>query len=423
MKKYLVILFVITCVSAKAQFDECFHDKTLRIDYYHTGNDTVEYYSIDELIEEPYWGGSKVNMVDTFEYGNYLFKLYDSESNKLIYSRGYSTIFFEWQTTGEAKETWRTFTESVVLPFPKKDARAEFYTRNDTGVFEKKFEYNIDVDNYFIKPRQKMIYPVYDVHITGKPDKKVDIVVLPDGYTKEEMPIFKNDCQEFANHLFSFEPYNKNKDKFNIRCVLAPSIDSGGDIPADSIWKNTVLNSSYYTFNSERYCLTPDFQKVRDLASNVPYDQIYILLNDPKYGGGGIYNFYCLSVNSNEKAAKIFIHEFGHGFAGLGDEYFTSEVAYSDFYKLDVEPWEPNLTTLVDFDKKWQHLLDKEIPVPTPSEELYINKLGVFEGGGYTAKGVYRPSYDDCLMNSFKGDRFCHACQEAIQKMIDFYTE
>jgi len=158
------------------------------------------------------------------------------------------------------------------------------------------------------------------------------------------------------------------------------------------------------------------------MAANAPYDQIYILVNSKKYGGGAIYNYYSVSVNSNSKAAKIFVHEFGHGFAGLGDEYYNSEVAYSDFYPTDVEPWEPNLTTLVDFDRKWKHLLKKKTPVPTPATKKYIKNLGVFEGGGYAAKGVYRPAYD-CLMKTFDGDKFCGACSEAIQKMIDFYSE
>ena len=165
-----------------------------------------------------------------------------------------------------------------------------------------------------------------------------------------------------------------------------------------------------------------DNKSIRDLAANAPYDQIYILANDSKYGGGGIYNFYCLSVNSNSAAAKIFIHEFGHGFAGLGDEYYADEVAYSDFYNTEVEPWEPNLSTLVNFGSKWQELLSDTVPVPTPAEAPYLDILGVFEGGGYSAKGVYRPKYD-CLMNTFKGNEFCGACKRAIQRMIDFYAE
>ena len=421
--KYLISLFLIaTTLIVNAQFEKCFHDKTLRIDYYHSGNNETEFYTFSQLLEEPYWGGSKVNLVDTFNYGKYYFKVFDIKTDSLLYSRGYSTLFGEWQTTDEAKTTSRSLMETVVMPFPKDDVRIEFYSRNKKGIFEKKFEYNVDVDSYFIKPERNLEYPAFDVHISGDPAKKVDIVILPEGYSKNELGLFINDCQKFANLLFSFSPYTENKDKFNIRAVLAASEESGNDIPGDSIWKKTLMNTGFYTFDSERYCMTMDNKSVRDLAANAPYDQIYILVNNKKYGGGAIYNYYSVSVNSNILASKIFVHEFGHGFAGLGDEYYNSPTSYNDFYPLDVEPWEPNITTLVNFDSKWKHLLKKKTPIPTPPKKKYLDKPGVFEGGGYVAKGVYRPAYD-CLMKSFKGDKFCETCIEAIQKMIDFYSK
>ncbi len=421
--KYLISLFlIVSTLIVNAQFEKCFHDKTLRIDYYHSGNNETELYTFRQLLEEPYWGGSKVNLVDTFNYGKYFFKVYDVKNDSLLYSRGYSTLFGEWQTTDEAKTTSRSLIETVVMPFPKNDVRVEFYSRNKKGIFEKKFEYNVNVGSYFIKPERNMEYPAFDVHISGDPAKKVDVVILPEGYSKNELGLFINDCQKFAKLLFSFSPYTENKDKFNIRAVLAASEESGNDIPGDSVWKKTLMNTGFYTFDSERYCMTMDNKSVRDLAANAPYDQIYILVNNKKYGGGAIYNYYSVSVNSNILASKIFVHEFGHGFAGLADEYYNSPTSYNDFYPLDVEPWEPNLTTLIDFDSKWKHLLKKKTPIPTPPKKKYLDKPGVFEGGGYVAKGVYRPAYD-CLMKSFKGDKFCKTCTEAIQKMIDFYSK
>ncbi len=421
--KYLILLFlIVSTLIVNAQFEKYFHNKTLRIDYYHSGNNETEFYTFSQLLEEPYWGGSKVNLVDTFNYGKYYFKVFDIKTDSLLYSRGYSTLFGEWQTTDEAKTTSRSLMETVVMPFPKDDVRVEFYSRNKKGIFEKKFEYNVDVDSYFIKPERNLEYPAFDVHISGDPAKKIDIVILPEGYSKNELGLFINDCQKFANLLFSFSPYTENKDKFNIRAVLAASEESGNDIPGDSVWKKTLMNTRFYTFDSERYCMTMDNKSVRDLAANAPYDQIYILVNNEKYGGGAIYNYYSVSVNSNILASKIFVHEFGHGFAGLGDEYYNSPTSYNDFYPLDVEPWEPNITTLVNFDSKWKHLLKKKTPIPTPPKKKYLDKPGVFEGGGYVAKGVYRPAYD-CLMKSFKGNKFCEACTEAIQKMIDFYSK
>lgn len=422
MFRYILFLPLFIALNSFADFNEVFHPKTLRVDYFHSGDFENESYFLDEVKIEPYWGGSHVNLIDTFYYGKYYFKLYSIKNDSLIYSRGYSSLFGEWQTTEEAKKVNRSFHETVVMPLPKTDARVDFFSRNKSGEFEKVFEYTFRVTDYFISPEKKLEFPSFDVLINGQPQKKVDIVILPEGYTESEMGKFISDCQNFANVLFDFYPYSIYKEHFNIRGILSPSIESGSDVPADSIWRRTIINSSFYTFNSERYCMTYDNKSVRDLAANAPYDQIYILVNSEKYGGGAIYNYYSVSVNSNLLAAKIFVHEFGHGFAGLGDEYYNSEVAYSEFYSLDVEPWEPNLTTLVDFSKKWGHLIDKKVPVPTPAKKKYINKTGVFEGGGYAAKGVYRPA-DDCLMNTFKEDVFCEACTEAIIKMIKYYSE
>lgn len=422
MRTLTLFLSLVLSLSSIADFNQWFQNKTLRIDYYHAGDSENEFYSIDEVKIEPYWGGSFVNLVDTFLYGQYYFKVFDVESDSLIYSRGYGTLFGEWQTTKEAQLTTRSFTETVVCPLPLKNARIDFFSRDKKGIFKKKFEYIYKTSNYFISPERKLSFASFDALVSGPSETSVDIVILPEGYTQEEMGKFISDCQGFAKVLFSFDPYKKHKDKFNIRGILAPSKQTGTDIPADSIWVNTLMNTSFYTFDSERYCMTHDNKSVRDLAANAPYDQIYILVNSKKYGGGAIYNYYSVSVNSNLHAAKIFIHELGHGFAGLGDEYYTSEVAYSDFYPLDVEPWEPNLTTLVNFDKKWKKMLHKKTPVPTPLTDKFLNKTGVFEGGGYAAKGVYRPAVD-CLMNSFAVDHFCEVCEQAIEKMILYHCE
>lgn len=422
MKPLLLSLLLSFSLSLFADFDETFFRKTLRIDYVHTGNHEKDFYSLDEIKIEPYWGGSLVNLVDTFGYGFYFFKVFEKKNDSLIYSRGYSTLFREWQTTDEAQQTTRSFSETVVCPLPKNDCRIVFYSRDSMGQFIERFVYDYRPDDYFISPERKKEYPVFDAYVSGDPAECVDIIVLPEGYQSDELGKFINDCIAFSKTLFNFSPYDRYSDQFNIRGVLAPSLSSGSDIPADSVWSNTQVSTSFYTFDSERYCMTYDNKSVRDLAANAPYDQIYILVNSTKYGGGSIYNHYSVSVNSNRSAAKIFIHEFGHGFAGLGDEYYDSDVAYNEFYPLDIEPWEPNLTTLVDFESKWKHLVDKDTSIPTPATEEYLYKTSVFEGGGYVSKGVYRPA-DDCLMNTFRGDRFCQACQEAIERMILFYTE
>jgi hypothetical protein len=422
MKRSIILMLVLISTTVLGKFNDYFLEKTLRIDYYHAGNHEMEEYYLDEVKIEPFWAGSHVNLIDTFYYGQNYVKVIEPITGTLLYSRGYSTLFGEWQTTDEAKHTRRALTETIVVPLPKNFANVLIYSRNESGELVERYIYNFDPENYFISTERRLEYPSFDVLISGSPQTKIDIVILPEGYDESELGEFIKDCESFSDILFSFEPYSDYKDKFNIRGVLAPSESSGSDIPADSIWRKTLLNTTFYTFDSERYCMTYDNKSVRDLAANAPYDQIYILVNTKKYGGGAIYNYYSVSVNSNLHASKIFVHEFGHGFAGLADEYYNSEVAYSDFYRTDVEPWEPNLTTLINFSKKWQNQIDRNIPIPTPAESKYLNKTGVFEGGGYASKGVYRPAYD-CLMNSFNGDEFCPVCKKAIEQMILFYSE
>lgn len=415
------IVMLLQANSSWAQFDKYFHNKTLRMDYAHSGDNKHEEFYFEELLEEPYWGGSKHNLIDTTFYGNYYLNVYDAASNELIYSRGYCTLFGEWQTTDEASVTRRSCSETVVMPFPKNNARIEICSRNKKGKFEKKFEYTVDVNSYFIKKDRRMQYPTFDVHYTGDPARRVDIVLLPEGYTADEMEQFKADCKLFAEGLFSLSPYKETSNLFNIRAVLAPSEQSGVDIPKENIWKNTILNSSFYTFDSERYVMTYDNKSLRDLSANVPYDFIYIIVNTQKYGGGAIYNHYGISISGNLHAAKVYVHEFGHLFLGLADEYVEVGSSYNDMYPTNVEPWEANITTLVNFDKKWKDMLDKATPIPTPVDPKNIKKLGVYEGGGYVAKGVYRPR-PDCLMNTLSGNDFCPVCTRAIKKQIDFYT-
>ncbi|MFC2102901.1 M64 family metallopeptidase [Bacteroidota bacterium] len=421
--RILFLMFLLSAsVYSQIKFEEFFEDKSLRFDYFHTGNSEDDSYSFDELIEEPFWGGSKVNLIDRFNYGKYSFSVFDIESDKLIYSRTYATLFNEWQTTEEAKHTTKTFSETVVFPYPKKPARVEFYNRDKKNNFVKKYEQIVEPENYFIKMERSKKNSSFDVLVSGKPEFKVDIVILPDGYTTEEMNKFKEDCNRFAGYLFNSSPFRENKDKFNIRGIEAPSEDSGTDIPAEHIWNKTVVDATFYTFDLERYVMTTSNKKLRDLASYAPYDQIYILVNSDKYGGGSIYNHYSVCVSDNINSEFIFIHEFGHGFVSLGDEYYSSDVAYEEFYPLDVEPLDPNLTTLVDFNSKWKDLVEDEIPIPTPEEDKYLDVVGVFEGGGYMTNGIYRPK-QDCTMKSIKIDNFCPVCKRAIQQMIDFYSE
>ena len=235
--------------NAQVKFEDYFMEKTMRFDFYHAGNAQTENFYFDEIIEEPYWAGNKRYLVDDREMGNQMFKVIDKASGKVIYSRGYSTLFSEWQATPEAKTTSKAMPEGVVFPYPKNDVTIEFYSRsNSTGKFSKKFSYDIDVDSYFVRKSRPSLSTI-DIHYTGNPAKRVDIVLIAEGYTEAEKDKFVNACNGFADDFFSYEPYTANKQNFNIRAVWSPSEESGVSIPGEHIWKNTALNAHYYTFH------------------------------------------------------------------------------------------------------------------------------------------------------------------------------
>lgn len=420
----LIVLFLIIFTVntfSQSDFGSFFEDKSLRIDYIHAGNASEDTYFLKELREEPYWGGSLVNLIDTFNLGKYKVELIDKASGKLIYSRHYASLFSEWQTTDEAKKITKAFEESVIAPYPKKPVIVKFYTRDRRNTLHEKYSVEIDPADYFILKDRRMTFDTMKVHYTGDHHKKVDIVILAEGYTEDDMGKFESDCEKFKDYLFNSSPYKERKNDFNIWAVKVLSGEAGTDIPKPGVYRNTALGSSFFTFDVDRYLMTESFFAVKDAASNVPYDQIFILVNSSKYGGGAIYNHYSVCINNNQSEEYIFVHEFGHGFASLADEYYTSEVAYNEFYPLDIEPLEANVTTLVEFDKKWKNMIAEGTPVPTPAGLEYENIVGAFEGGGYAAKGIFRPRMD-CTMKSISVDNFCPVCSKALSDMIDFYA-
>ncbi len=423
MKKSLVFLFALLPMMVWAQFDQYFAESSLRVDYCLTGNNKTTTYSLKELIHEPYWSGSKTNLIDDLEFGNYIVRVYEAGTDHLLFTKGYQNLYGEWTTTTEAQSLTKTFDESVIVPFPKVKIDVVLYYKTWEGELKEGMRLAVSPDDYFIRDYNNLHLPVYDAWIGNKDyTKAVDIVILPEGYTQTDMDKFVKDCDFFVESMFNYAPYDCYRESFNIRGVMAPSVESGCTMPGDHVYKNTAMRFSFWTFDSERYCMSTDNRDIRDLAGQVPYDQIYVLVNTQKYGGGGIYNFYCSSASSNSFSGDVIIHEFGHGFAGLADEYYADETGYDHMYNLAVEPWEPNITSLVDFSNKWGDMLDKKTPVPTPREKKYEQTIGVFEGGGYEPKGMYSP-HMDCLMKTFKGHEFCPVCQRAIERMILYYSK
>ncbi|MFH2094206.1 MAG: M64 family metallopeptidase [Bacteroidota bacterium] len=424
MSRILVLTFCAITIWGHSQdtFSKYFEEGSMRVDFMLAGNNTSEQVFMDQVKKEPYWGGSKVNLVDTLNLGNFRYMVYDSLSGNLLYSRGFCSLFQEWQATPEALKINRSFYETVVFPFPLNTIKLELYKRNRDNSMTLLLEHYICPRNYFIK-EDILKFPVEQIKHSGEPAKSLDIVFLPDGYTKDEMGKFREDVNRFAGYLLKAKPFNGFTDMINIWCVLAPSQDSGTDIPGEGVWKTTILNSSFYTFDTDRYLTTFDIKSVRDMAANAPYDQIYILVNTDIYGGGGVYNYYSLCSSDNFMSEQVFLHEFGHGFAGLADEYYTSDVAVEEYYDLKVEPWEPNITTMADFGKKWKNMIAKGTPIPTPYDRRYFGKVGLFEGAGYSARNIYRPYYE-CTMKTLDApDGFCPVCSKAIYDMLMFYVK
>jgi hypothetical protein len=424
MKRVCIILFILlpAYLTGQTDFSEWFHEKSLRVDFYLAGNNQEVRVYPAGMKEEPFWGGTFTKLVDPFDYGNIKYEVFDPQSGKLLFSRGYSTLFQEWQTTAEAKKLEKAFFESARFPFPKQTVKFVLSKRERDGNFSSIYETIIDPADYFIIREKSADVSVTLIHGSGDHRRNVDIAFLAEGYTAAEMEKFRNDVRKMAGVLFAEPPYDLYRDRINIWAVEAVSAESGTDVPGEGIYVSTALNSSFYTFDLDRYLTTQDLKKVYDYAGAAPWDNIVVLINSSRYGGGGMYNYYSGTTVDHALSPKVFVHELGHGFAGLGDEYYSSEVAYEEFYPLHVEPWEPNITTLVNFAAKWKDLIAEGTPVPTPNESTYRAITGLFEGGGYMVKGIYRPAYD-CRMKSNGPDGFCEVCQRAIAAMIEFYLE
>lgn len=406
---------------AQNTFDSFFEKKSLRVDFALSGNAKEQYAALRQLREEPVWGGPVKNLIDRFGYGSNYINVYDKESGKLIYSRGFNTLFDEWLTTEQAKNETQSWDNCISVPFPKKTVVVEISARNrNDNSFRSLMKIEVDPTSIFINRGKLKESNITKIQYSGDSSEKVDLVFIGEGYTAAEQKKFEADAKRFSENLFKTPPYDTRRNDFNVWAVDVVSEESGTDVSGKGIFKNTALNSGYYTFGLDRYLTTPDMKSVRDAVWNVPCDAVFILVNAETYGGGGMYNFYAMGTADNERTAHVFVHEFGHSFAGLADEYFSSEVAYNDFYPLNVEPWEPNITTRVTFDKKWKDMVSKDTPIPTPATEANKNKVGVYEGGGYLAKGIYRPM-DHCMMRDYAP--FCPVCQRAIHRMIDYLSD
>jgi len=409
-------------------YADWFGKECLRIDLYHTADAKSEVVGLDEIVVEPKWVGTTENLIDPFDYGNYRFKVFDGKTKKLIYKRGFCTLLSEWRTTPESQYIKRTMGESLRMPLPLKPVIVVLEARGKNGEFHEIFHLGIDPSSTLINRTEalKKFEVISIMENDLPPSNRVDITILPEGYTKKHREKMIEDAKRFGRILFSSSPFSKWKEKFAINLVVAFSEETGSDEPRKGIFRDTVLDTSFNTFNAERYLTTANNKIIREIGSYAPYDVVVIMVNSSRYGGGGIYNFWSIYTSDGEYSDYVALHEFGHLFAGLGDEYFSSGGGYDEdeFYPPGVEPWEPNLSAFLGKKRegiKWKDMILPDVPLPTPPSEEWKGKVGLFEGAGYKSKGLYR-GFFDCRMFHKGSVPFCPVCEKAIEKMIQYYT-
>ncbi len=427
MKRTLIIaLFACFAAIVNAQnFDDYFVDKTLRVDYIFTGDATSQEIYLDELCSLPQWAGRHHNLGEVPRDGNGEIKMFDKASGRLIYRTSFSSIFQEWVTEPEAKEVRKGFENTFLLPYPKAEAEITITLKDKYHNVSASLTHIVNPNDILIRTRgtERITEHKYLIQ-SGSAADCIDVVIMAEGYTAEEMPLFYADAQSACDALFEHEPFASMQDRFNIIAVACESQDSGVSVPRNGEWKSTAVHSHFDTFYSARYLTTRRVQAIHNLLAGIPYEHIIILANTDVYGGGGIYNSYTLTTAHHKNFKPVVVHEFGHSFGGLADEYAYKEEP-SHQYPYSVEPWEPNITTLVDFESKWADMVPEGTVVPTPratAEDEIFTKIGVYEGGGYTLKGIYRP-VTECRMKINEAPAFCPVCQRALRQLIDFYTK
>lgn len=445
-----------------------FAAETMRVDYYHTGTDKEERFSLDRVVIEPLpWAGNPARAIDDTNLGKYFFEVVDVESGRTLYSRGFASIYGEWETTAEARSLSRTFSESLRFPAVGKPARIVLKKRDRRNVFQPVWTLTVDpADKFVSRAPAAPAGPLIRIHEAGDPGRKLDLLILGDGYTAAERGKFERDARRLVRVLFETSPFKERQRDINVWGLSPPAAQSGVSRPSQRIYRRSPIGATYDAFDSERYILTFENRTFREIASNAPYDAVEILTNTATYGGGGIFGLYSTVAADSVWAPYIFVHEFGHHMAALADEYYTSDVAYLPAEDR-IEPWEPNVTALLDpAALKWKDLVAPGTPLPTPWPKEAFEKfaagvqerrrrlraenrpesemdalfreqmahdmallgtgphagtVGAFEGANYEARGYFRPEVD-CIM--FTRDRvpFCAVCRRAIERVLDLYT-
>ena len=410
VKRYLFVLLVCLCgLTVQAQvFDEWFCDRTLRLDYVFAGDVQHQQLYVDQLVQMPRWYGRRTHLAELPLAGNGQITVRSHRSQQVIYRHSFSTLFQEWLTTDEAKHTQRSFENVFLVPFPLDTVDITVQLFDFHNHVQATMTHTVSPSDVLISRQgERLVSPYVTLQQAADTTRCIHIAYVPEGYTAGQMPQYLDHCRQAMKALFRHEPFKSLRPRFNIIALTTPSVDSGVSIPGKGLWLNTVLGSHFDTFYVPRYLTTLHLKQLHNLLAGTPYEHIIILANTPNYGGGGIYNSYNLSYTGGDKFEPVVVHEFGHSFGGLGDEYPYGEE--DPMYFADTEPWEPNLTTLHDFSQKWQNLIDQ-------------GRASLVEGGGYQTKGVWR-GQADCRMRTNEEPDFCPVCQQALERLIRFYTD
>lgn len=406
----LALMLVVGTEAYAQDFEQYFQDKTLRIDYIFSGNRNTQHIAVEELLVSPRWYGKRQRLSELPVEGNGQITVRDHKTQKVIYRNSFSTLFQEWQQEPEALRLDKAFENVFLVPMPKDTADITLDLRDNRRQISASLTHQVVPSDILIRHiGEKQVTPYVTLQQAADTTHCIHLAFLSEGYQSDEMDTFIADAKVAIEAIFAHEPFKSCRNRFNIIAVEAPSVESGTSEPGKGIWKNTALHSNFDTNYSERYLTTLKLKDLHNLLAGTPYEHILVLVNSSRYGGGGILNSYVLSTTHNKWYKPVVVHEFGHSFAGLADEYaYDTEVV--NMYPHDVEPWEKNITTKVDFKGKWENLIGKD------------KNAGFFEGAGYSPKGVYR-GYYDCRMRTNENPEFCPACRQAIQAVIDFYTK
>ena len=425
MKKHILFLLCLIAVaSTRAQvFADHFADKTLRVDYIFNGNASGQAICLNGLSALPTWAGRKHHLAELPLQGNGQIIMRNAASGKTIYTTSFSSLFQEWLETDEARNVTKGFENTFLLPYPLQPVEIEITLLDPRRNVRASMKHIVHPNDVLIEQKgNSHITPHKYLLHNDSPEKCIDVAILAEGYTLQEIQTFYEDADIACKSIFDHEPFKSMKKRFNVVAVASPSTDSGVSVPRLNEWKRTAFDSHFSTFYSDRYLTTSRVKAIHDALAGIPYEHIIILANTEEYGGGGIYNSYTLTTAHHPMFRPVVVHEFGHSFGGLADEYFYDNDVMTDTYPLDIEPWEQNISTQVDFAAKWKDMLSENTPVPTPAEVSENYPTGVYEGGGYSAKGIFRPA-ENCRMRTNEYPAFCPVCQRALRRIIEFYTE